>query len=228
MQQLKTLVQDQSVKLQVLREGLTLLPKYERSFSEAELDVIAAAQLPTLKIKEYSIERLNEIVLLDTITIIHVITGWKIPDDPNYIKALCLELCLMLKEDFFMLNFEEIKLAFRKNRKVQDWGKSMNLSLIADVLGAYCSERTRIGEEERRLNYVPPTQIVYDDEQIQNQRRAEFEITYQALRNGYFPIIFDYYEELLVIDGIMELGDNLHEFISRQLNNQVQNIYIKS
>ena len=177
------------------------------------------------KIKDWNDEDLKTEILFNLITVIHVITGWKLPDDPGYVKILCEELVLMLKEDFFMLNLSEVSLAFRKNRKVQDWGKSMNLNLIAEVLGSYCEERTRIGNEERKLNEKPAEQIIYSDEEIQNQRRGEFEKAYQAMRQGHLPIIFDYYEELLVLDGILPLGENLHEWISNQLNKGVEGIF---
>lgn len=201
------------------------LTRYERSFSEAEIDIIKAAKQSFPKIRDWDEQDLKAEILMNLITVIHVITGWKLPDDAAYIKVLCEELALMLKEDFYMLNLSEVRLAFRKNRKVQDWGKSMNLNLVAEVLGNYCTERERIGEEERRLNLAPAKQVIYTDEQIINERRAEFENAYQAMRQGYFPIIFDYYEELLVLDGLLPLGDNLHEWISTQLNNGVERVY---
>lgn len=205
-----------------------LSTELKKSFSEPEIDIIKAAKSLLPKIREWDNDDLKAEILFNLISVIHVITGWKLPDDAGYVKILCEELVLMLKEDFAMLNLSEVRLAFRKNRKVQDWGKSMNLNLISEVLGGYCEERTRIGNEERKLIETPTIQVIYDDEQIQNQRRSEFENAYQSMRKGYLPTIYDYYEELLVVDGIMDLGENLHEFISKQLNNKVESIYTNS
>lgn len=166
---------------------------------------------------------------LKAIKRIHVITGWVLPDDVEYVKILTEEFSLKMKEDFYMLNFDEVYFAFRKNIKgIKDWGKAMNLDLVCSVLGAYCHERELASIEERRVKEKPTEQVIYDDEQMQNQRRADFENAYQAMRKGYRPTIYDYYEELLVLDGIMDLGDNLHEFISNKLNSKIESIYTQS
>ncbi len=182
--------------------------------------------MPLPKVKDLDIDSINKIVLIDLIVVIHAITGWKLPDDAAYLKALCLEVSLMLVEDFATLNFDEIKMAFRKNRHaVKDWGKSMNLVLISEVLGAYCTERTRIGNEEMRIKSAPTKQRLYSDEEITNQRRGEFEKAYQAMKLGHLPLIYDYYEPLLRSDGILSVNENITDFIVKSLGANIESIY---
>ena len=204
-------------------QDLTLSTKLLQALGPADSEIIQAkyASKPICKMDPSELLT-NSIISLKRI---HVITGWVIPNDPDYVRILGEEFSLKLKEDFYMLNFDEIRLAYRKLIGRQDWGKNMNLELLSDVLGAFCAERSRVSDEERKLRQVEPPQKIYTDEEINNQRRGEFEKAYQAMRQGHLPIIYDYYEELLVLDGILPLGENLHEWISNQLNKGVECIF---
>lgn len=206
------------------------LAKLSKVISRDDLQVIE------LKYAEKRIDQMDNPELLtkaaECLFRIHVITGWSLPDDKSYIKVLTEELMLKLKEDFFMMNFAEITAAMRKAVGKQDWGKNMNLELISGVLAAYCSERSRISTEEEKVSAKQPEQVVLTpeelDRKIDDQRRGELEEAYQAIRKGYNPLIFDYYEPLLRKDGIITGKENTEELITYLLFIDAGNIYLKT
>lgn len=183
-----------------------------------------------LKYSERKIESMNDAELLgktaECLLHIHIITGWNLPDDKNYIKILTEQLFQKLKEDFYMLNFSEIYFAFRKSVGKQDWGKNTNLELVCGVLCAYCAERSIISFEEEKINNVPE-QEVYTDEQILNQRREEIEKSYQAMKKGYYPLLHIYFKDVLLSDELIHEKETLGEFFVRKLNSQTEHIYEK-
>jgi len=184
------------------------------------------------KYAERTIRNLNDAELLaDTakcLLNIHVITGWSLPDDKDYIKVLTEQLCLKLKEDFYMLNFSEINFAFRKAVGKQDWGKCMNLELVSSVLGAYCYERSKISFEEEKVITVPE-QKLYSDEEILNQRREEIEKAFQAMKKGYYPLLHSYFWQVLYDDDLLKNNiETIGEFFVRKLNSNTENIYVRS
>ncbi len=158
---------------------------------------------------------------------IHVITGWVIPQG-NLLNILTDQFQKKLVEDYSTLNTDEIEYAFRRSgTTIQDWGKSMNLNLVDQVLLPYLSKRSDVNVFEEKARYKPPEQVIYTDEQILNMRRGEIETTYQALRKGYFPLIHDYYQEVLQEDGHLQEGENITEFLVRSLNGGIENLYQK-
>ena len=184
------------------------------------------------KYTETIIEKMEDPELLsktaECLLHIHVITGWTLPDDKNYIKVLTEQLCLKLKEDFYMLNFTEIKYAFRKSVGKKDWGKNMNLELICMVLGEYCSDRLMISREEEKLVTAPAEQKIYTDEEILNDRREEIEKAFQAMRKGYCPILHSYFWQVLYDDDLLKNNiETVGEFFVRKLNSNTENIYVK-
>ena len=158
---------------------------------------------------------------------IHVITGWVLPDDKNYVKELTNEFRLKLAEDFETLNFSEIKYAFRRAAGKKDWGKNMNLALLSEVLAEYSDERRRASAEEERINSKPPVQIIYSDEQLDNFQRMDIENFYQRCRAGIVPKnIPGYFLQMLIKDGLMAAGsDDMAAFFSERLNKGVVKIY---
>lgn len=184
------------------------------------------------KYSEPKIEALTDIELLtqtaECLLKIHIVTGWNLPDDGNYIKILTEQLLNKLKEDFFMLNFSEIDYAFRKAVGKQDWGKNMNLELICSVLGNYCIERSKISFEEEKINSLPEKMKIYTDEEILNDRRGEIENAFQAMKRGKLPIIHIYFKTVLKEDELLNEGENISEFFVRKLNSNAENIYKKS
>lgn len=182
------------------------------------------------KYAEPKIESMNDAELLgrtaECLLNIHIITGWVLPDDKNYIKILTEQFLLKLKEDFYMLNFPEISFAFRKESGKKDWGKNMNLELISTVLGSYCADRSVISLEEEKINTVLEHKI-YDDDEILNQRREEIEKTFQAMKKGYYPLLHGYFKEVLFNDELISEEETIGEFFVRKLNSGIENIYQK-
>ena len=167
--------------------------------------------------------------LLKVLKRIHVITGWNLPQDQEYTALLLDELHAKLKESFDMLNLREIVAAFRENGiGVKDWGKNMNLDLVCNVLGVYCEKRARVSMEEERLQN-PPEQKIYTEDQILNERRGHIEMAFQAMRRGNYPVLHEYFPEVLHHDGfIAEPTEELmNELFVQALNRGLENIYQK-
>jgi hypothetical protein len=164
---------------------------------------------------------------VEAVTRIHVITGWTIPNDENYMKLLIEEFHTALTDEFPDINFDEVIYAFRKNRTVKDWGKSMNLNLITDVLSGYLSERVQASEKEEHAK--KPPQIVYTEEQLDDFHREYVEAFYQRCRKGIKPPVElpDYYKTILVKDGLMTEEIDLHEFFVYWLGRGYEHIYKK-
>lgn len=210
--------------------GSEYLQKLSEKLSKDDIQVIEK------KYAEKQIEQMDDTELLtkvaECLLRIHIITGWNLPDDKNYIQALTEEFMLKLKEDFFMMNFIEVVYAFRKNGLgIKDWGKNMNLDLVCNVLGVYCEERTRLSMEEESLALKknPPVQKIYTDEEILNQRRGHIEIAYQAMRSGNYPILHIYFPEVLHMDGLIprSTDEAMNEFFVDALGKGIENIYIQ-
>jgi hypothetical protein len=89
---------------------------------------------------------------------IHVITGWVIPDDP-LMGILIDQFSKKMTEDYGNMNADEVELAFRKNSGHKDWGKSMNLALIDEVLSQYLAARVSISRMEEYANKSPQKAI---------------------------------------------------------------------
>lgn len=180
--------------------------------------------------KKYASKRIKDqyeitAQVVESITRIHVITGWIIPNDDMYMKILIEEFERLLKEDFGEMNFDEVIYAFRKN-PIKDWGKSMNLQLISDVLCGYLSDRAIASESEERAK--KPQQVIYTAEELDGFQRGHIEAFYQRCRNGIVPPkeLPAYYKQMLVKDGYLKEGDDINEFFVFCLGKNIENIYI--
>lgn len=158
---------------------------------------------------------------------IHVITGWTLPSG-DILNVLNDQFQKKLIEDYHSFNVDEIEYAFRHTgTNVQDWGKGLNLSLIDKVLWPYELKRRDAGRLLERMEPTPPKKP-YDPKEVLNQYRFEIETAFQAIRKGYKPIIHTYFEETLIQDGLMQEGVNIHEFLSKVVNDpNVKNLYIR-
>ncbi|OLY92480.1 hypothetical protein BUE76_11720 [Cnuella takakiae] len=89
---------------------------------------------------------------------IHVITGWPIPDNEDLMTVLTDQFMQLLLEDYPEMNADEVEYAFRHygaTGEIKDWGKSMNLTLIQQVLIPYLNKRYDLGQVERRAKEQP-------------------------------------------------------------------------
>lgn len=168
-------------------------------------------------------------MLVDCITRIHVITGWSLPDDKNYIKILLQETAEKLKSDYPDINIKEFLFAFRKyGVSVNDWGKNFNINMVCTVLNNYLSDRRDISLEEERAA-MKPEQKIYTDAELDNIQRQDIEDFYQRCRKGIVPTtgIPSYFTPLLIKDGFMAEGsDDPAAFFSDRLNKGVKQLYI--
>jgi hypothetical protein len=115
---------------------------------------------------------------------IHVITGWVIPDDP-LMGILIDQFSKKMTEDYGNMNADEVELAFRKNSGHKDWGKSMNLALIDEVLSQYLAARVSISRMEEYANKSPQKAIADIPMTDAELLTATFE-TYKILPNYNF------------------------------------------
>lgn len=91
---------------------------------------------------------------------LHVITGWNMP--PNEMLDILIDqLSKKLIERYPLVNADEMEFAFRNNSTVKDWGKSMNLNLIDEVMIPYLERRVMLSqiEEQRKPLELPAAQI---------------------------------------------------------------------
>jgi hypothetical protein len=159
---------------------------------------------------------------------IHIITGWIIPDEQVKMDILIEQFEKHLTESYGMLNIEEIEYAFRSfGTTIEDWGKQMNLNLTDKVLLPYLQKRLDASEVERKNKSQPMQQRIYTDEEILNERRCEIELSYQAMRNGYYPLIHVYFGQILKEDNFIKEENEISEFFSYCLNNNIERIYEK-
>ena len=139
-------------RLTVSQQARSNLPSHLQKISEslapAEQDILAVkyrspriANLPAEDVPKHAKGLLFRI---------HTITGWKLPDDDLFLNTLVSEFTNYLGESCADLNPEEISYAIRNyGIGIQDWGKSMNLSLINDPIQKYRQMRIEVSERER-------------------------------------------------------------------------------
>jgi hypothetical protein len=101
-----------------------------------------------------------------TLLKIHVITGWNMP--PNELMLILVDqFAKKVLESYPNVTAEEIEYAFRsEGHSVKEWGKSLSISLIDDVMLPYLSKRfevSRFEESKKQIEYKP------DLEQIEKE-----------------------------------------------------------
>lgn len=93
-----------------------------------------------------------EISLLATelLIVVTVITGWQLPEDKIRLKILESQFEKKLIESYADLNKDEFEYAMR-NYEIKDWGKSVNLNLIDEVISEYKLVRFQLSSIEEHL-----------------------------------------------------------------------------
>lgn len=181
------------------------------------------------------VELLGECQLL--LLRLSVITGWAIPQ--SELKNILIEnLCRKMVESYPNVNVSEVEYAFRnKSLKTVDWGKSFSLTLLDEVMIPFLEKRYSVSDMEQRIKQ-PPTQKIYTDEEILNQRREEIEKAFQSMKKGYYPLLHVYFEDVLKGDGLLgeyeqpeflidKKYETIGEFFVRKLNSSADHIYEK-
>lgn len=87
---------------------------------------------------------------------IHVITGWVVPQK-ELMDILIDQFEKVLSEKYSKYNSDEVEYAFRNfGTQVKDWGKSMNLSMIDEVMSPYMEKRFELSRYEEQKKMLPP------------------------------------------------------------------------
>jgi hypothetical protein len=95
---------------------------------------------------------------LQLLTKLCVITGWLAPEG-DLQNILIDQLCKKLSESYANVNADEVEYAFRNNTTVKDWGKTMNLAMIDEVLIRYMNQRYQLSQLEEQAK--KPAEIEY-------------------------------------------------------------------
>lgn len=96
-----------------------------------------------------------------TLIKIHAMTGWNFPD-PASAEILKDQFQKKMQEAYSNVNAEEMDYAFRTyGTTVKDWGKSMNLSLIDEVMIPYLELRFAVSRLEETKQFK---QIEYKED----------------------------------------------------------------
>lgn len=110
---------------------------------------------------------------------IYVITGWAVPQ--KELKNILIDqLTKKMKEGYSNMNEAEVEFAFRNNLTVKDWGKSINLVLIDEVLSGYLDKREDVSRAEERYRLAPPPdvkEVELSDEDFIEANRAVYKLT---------------------------------------------------
>lgn len=118
-------------------------------------------------LSDAELEKVTQLLILK----IYTITGWPIPED-ELKKILVDQLSKKIKESYPNVNETEVEYAFRSNLTVKDWGKSMNLVLIDEVLSGYLERRADVSRMEERYR-VKKLPAPADNSEFTNEERIE-------------------------------------------------------
>ncbi len=77
------------------------------------------------------------------------------PEEEHACEFLYQQLSLKMHESWANLNREEVLFAFRSNKTVKDWGKSVNLLLVDEVVAPYMEMRAEVSKIEESLKTRP-------------------------------------------------------------------------
>lgn len=88
-----------------------------------------------------------------TILRMSVITGWKLPDEIEMQNILYEQFSLHMRETWGSYNPEEVMYAVRHyGSEINDWGKSLNLKMIDQLMNKFAAARieaSKLEEQER-------------------------------------------------------------------------------
>jgi hypothetical protein len=155
------------------------------------------------------ISKMQPVQILQAVRIslykINVVTGWKLPDDEDYLNVLIEEFCKKLTQQYKNLNFDEIQYSIRTyGTQIKDWGKSINLSLIDEAITIYLDERRRVSIIEEQKKQLPPAaaQPLTDADYLEWVTDTETMYNKGVLSVALLPVpIYDYLDR----SGILKL-----------------------
>lgn len=183
------------------------------------------AAIKEKKISEYTIEEIKQVLRLIMIKIGLRSQNW--PDEEE--KMVLID---HIQRNFAGHTGEEIKLSFDMamlGLLSADANCYENFSCLyfSNIINAYREWAKQAYRNVEKVIINPLEQIIYSDEQILNERRREIELSYQAIRVGYYPLLHVYFEEVLRFDGLIKNDETVSEFFVKLLQLKVENIYKK-
>lgn len=156
-----------------------------------------------------------------------IITGWPLPKSEVY-QILLDEFEKLLLESYPILNIKDLEYAFRHFGDEKEYGKEMNLSLIKGVLIDYWVDRQEAVRNAKDKPENAFKEIIYSDEQMENEIRGKIEAFYQLKLKGVKePLWLDFWAETLLKDGFIKDIDQADEFVKFCLDTNCPNIYKK-
>jgi hypothetical protein len=147
------------------------------------------------------------------LTKIQVITGWDMPPAEK-LDILIDQTARKFIESYPTVNADEMEYAFRNNGGVQNWGKSMNLNLIDEVMSPYLQKRkdlSRMEEEKKSKQLTLPAPEITDDEFIESVK-----ISYQATKSWKIIPVAAY--NVLYKSGKINLSEEKRDFIIKTVD----------
>jgi hypothetical protein len=118
---------------------------------------------------------------------IHTITGWNFPDLKIAVE-LQRQFMLKMQESYSNVNADEIEYAFRTfGTTVKDWGKSMNLSLIDEVMIPYLEQRATVSKIEEQKQ---PLQIEMKEDLSDQSMQDWFDDTVKQVKQKTVAVEF--------------------------------------
>lgn len=111
---------------------------------------------------------------------IAIVTGWVVPDDKEYRNVLYDQFSKKMVESYSDLNIDEILYAMRQyGTTVKDWGKSINLALIDEVIVPYIAARKEISAIEERITnpgkmIESTSEMIVDDDEFLNTVKSVY------------------------------------------------------
>lgn len=136
---------------------------------------------------------------------IHAIKGWSIPAS-EMMDILIDQFQRKLTEGYQNVTVAEVEYAFRNSTDVKDWGKSLNLSLIDEVMIPYLENRFDLSQQEEKLN---KPKMIEERIVVTKEENAEWMMDWKQKCDVNFELI------PLVFYGFME-EDNLLRLTSKQ------------
>lgn len=121
---------------------------------------------------------------------IHVIAGWSIPAS-QLMDILVTQLEKKLNEKYANVNSEEFEYAFRnRDLNTKDWGKSLNLTLIDEVMIPYLEQRYDLSVAEESLNRPIP---IEDKRELTAEEWQEWLLDMKGYKLDMIPVAaYDY------------------------------------
>lgn len=131
---------------------------------------------------------------------IHAIKGWSIPIS-ELMDILIDQFQQKLNEGYKNVTIAEMEYAFRNNIDTKDWGKSLNLSLIDEVMIPYLENRYDLSSQEESLK---KNKMIEEKKELTDQEKQEWIDEWknkQDINLELIPIIFyDYLNKQTILN----------------------------